>query len=129
MSSTTFRAAYAKHVLNKNLLQKYNAFCGKNETKLPSPESQNILDVVERPPDLESAVCVVGAGAAGLSTAILLTYLGFKNVWVLEATDRVGGRVYTHQFTSGDECRHNYYDVGAMRIPNIATQQRYFHRL
>jgi len=35
---------------------------------------------------------------------------------VLEADDRVGGRVYTYRFSNA---KHDCYDVGAMRFPDI----------
>ncbi|HEX7064114.1 MAG TPA: flavin monoamine oxidase family protein [Bacillales bacterium] len=58
-------------------------------------------------------IIVIGAGMAGLVTASLLKQAGHK-VSVLEARDRVGGRVHTLRapFTDG-----LYLDVGAMRIP------------
>ena len=40
-------------------------------------------------------VVVIGAGAAGLAAARALTDAG-RRVIVLEARDRIGGRVYTH---------------------------------
>ena len=49
---------------------------------------------------LESDVCVVGAGYAGLTAARRLTQ-GAKSVTVLEARDRVGGRVFTTRTTDG----------------------------
>jgi len=34
----------------------------------------------------------------------------------LGADDRMGGRIYTHWFSNA---KHDYYDVGAMRFPDI----------
>jgi oxygen-dependent protoporphyrinogen oxidase len=42
--------------------------------------------------DLDRRVCIVGAGAAGLSAAHFLRQRGYTRVQVLEASDRVGGK-------------------------------------
>ncbi|NUK07191.1 FAD-dependent oxidoreductase [Streptomyces lunaelactis] len=60
-------------------------------------------------------VCVIGAGLAGLAAAYELSLLGHE-VSVFEASDRTGGRVYTHRFMeAGQEVA--YGELGAMRIP------------
>ncbi|KAF5656476.1 l-amino acid oxidase [Fusarium heterosporum] len=70
-------------------------------------------------------VCIVGAGIAGLYIAMILDDLQIPNLEyeILEASDRVGGRVYTHRFS---EKKNDYYDIGAMRYPDIPTMQRTF---
>src|SRR5262245_23911776 len=45
-------------------------------------------------------VCVVGAGYAGLTAARRLTQAG-KSVVVLEARERIGGRIWTFQLPDG----------------------------
>jgi monoamine oxidase len=49
---------------------------------------------------LEADYCVVGAGYSGLAAARTLVRTG-KSVIVLEARDRVGGRVWTQHFADG----------------------------
>ncbi|MBH0175727.1 flavin monoamine oxidase family protein [Fictibacillus sp. 23RED33] len=59
-------------------------------------------------------ILIVGSGMTGLVAGSLLKHAG-HNVIILEADQRIGGRIYTvrQPFTSG-----NYMDFGAMRIPN-----------
>ncbi|HMB91298.1 MAG TPA: NAD(P)/FAD-dependent oxidoreductase, partial [Rhodothermales bacterium] len=56
-------------------------------------------------------ITILGAGMAGLAAAYELKNLG-HDVQVFEASDRVGGRVWTKRFDSGQ-----YHEFGAMRIP------------
>jgi monoamine oxidase len=52
------------------------------------------------PERVDADVCVVGAGYAGLTAARRLSQ-GGKTVAVLEARDRVGGRIWTHRLSDG----------------------------
>lgn len=47
------------------------------------------------------SIVIIGAGASGFATAVKLIENGFKNVVILEAEDRIGGRIYTTQFSNG----------------------------
>ncbi len=49
---------------------------------------------------LDADVCIIGAGYAGLTAARRLTHAG-KSVVVLEARDRVGGRIWTEPLPDG----------------------------
>uniref|UniRef100_A0A182Y2A2 Amine oxidase domain-containing protein n=1 Tax=Anopheles stephensi TaxID=30069 RepID=A0A182Y2A2_ANOST len=46
-------------------------------------------------------IIVIGAGAAGIATASRLYQRGLKNVTIVEASDRIGGRVYSVPFAGG----------------------------
>ncbi|KAL8791143.1 MAG: hypothetical protein Q9195_006040 [Heterodermia aff. obscurata] len=117
---TSLRAAYAKHTLHKHLLAKLNKASDQHHDVLPQAPSRPD-DANDNP--YTGRVCIIGAGAAGLYAAMMLKYLGATNVDILEANDRIGGRCYT-QALAGDSQYHNYYDVGAMRIPDVPWMQQ-----
>lgn len=52
-------------------------------------------------------IVIVGAGSAGIAAATRLLEQGFRNVLVLEAEDRIGGRIHTIPFAD------NVVDLGA----------------
>ncbi|SCV01164.1 LAME_0G14488g1_1 [Lachancea meyersii CBS 8951] len=56
----------------------------------------------------EKSVVIIGAGISGLKAASELYKLGYKSCVVLEARDRIGGRLYT---VPG--YKENKYDIGA----------------
>ena len=73
-------------------------------------------------------ICVIGAGVSGLYLAWMLTFLGLPYD-ILEASSRVGGRAFTYRFPggqSGESAAHDYYDVGAMRYPEIEALKPVF---
>lgn len=71
---------------------------------------------------LRKYVGIVGGGPAGLYSAMLLQQKGYL-VHIFEASNRVGGRIYTHRFN----CEKNqYFEAGAMRIPENEYQKPFF---
>ncbi|HYQ68140.1 NAD(P)/FAD-dependent oxidoreductase [Actinophytocola sp.] len=68
-------------------------------------------------------ITVLGAGAAGLVAAYELERRGHR-VEVIEASDRVGGRVYTHRFGAGK--RAPFAELGAMRVRTDHTRTLHY---
>ncbi|EXJ72280.1 uncharacterized protein A1O5_04784 [Cladophialophora psammophila CBS 110553] len=128
MTSRTvnLRAAYGKNVLHDVMLKKYQMSIPKAGPSLPrAPPSRDRAPAGGWSP---GPVCIIGAGSAGLATAIYIhdacVQAGVTppTIDIYEATERSGGRVYTYQFTdTANPATHNYYDIGAMRIPDIMT--------
>ncbi|OTA90512.1 hypothetical protein M434DRAFT_77860, partial [Hypoxylon sp. CO27-5] len=61
-------------------------------------------------------VAIVGAGMAGLMTYLVLTQAGLTNVSIIEASQRLGGRVHT-EYLSGGPFDYSYQEMGPMRFP------------
>ena len=70
----------------------------------------------KRPTRRSARVVVVGAGFAGLSAARALVKKGIRDVVVLEARDRVGGRTWTRRIGGVD------YDVGGQWLKPEPSQ-------
>jgi monoamine oxidase len=78
---------------------------------------QQMLEIIRNglaPSQSPKHIIIIGAGMAGLVAASLLKGTGHK-VTVLEANDRVGGRVHTIRAPFSDGL---YFNAGAMRIPD-----------
>lgn len=56
---------------------------------------------------MNKKIVIVGAGASGIAAATKLISNGFRNIVILEAENRIGGRVNT--IRAGD----NVLDMGA----------------
>ena len=67
-----------------------------------------------------SSVGIVGAGMAGLYAGLLLQQAGVSTQIFEANATRLGGRIYTHRFTSD---ANQYFEAGAMRLPNTPEQQ------
>ncbi|KAK2616445.1 hypothetical protein QQS21_000687 [Conoideocrella luteorostrata] len=72
------------------------------------------------PVDVKAAkgknIGIVGAGLSGLMTYLVLNQAGFTNVNMIEASNRLGGRVHTEYLTGGPD-DYSYQELGAMRLP------------
>ncbi|KZS88406.1 FAD/NAD(P)-binding domain-containing protein [Sistotremastrum niveocremeum HHB9708] len=80
------------------------------------------------PKPVKDKVGIIGAGIAGLYAAMILKSLGY-DYEILEASQRIGGRAYTYHFNlppPGCPENYDYYDIGAMRFPDIPWMQRVF---
>ncbi|MEH7074289.1 flavin monoamine oxidase family protein [Neobacillus drentensis] len=78
---------------------------------------QQMLEIIRNgltPSQTPKHIIIIGAGMAGLVAASLLKETGHK-VTVLEANDRVGGRVHTIRAPFSESL---YFNAGAMRIPD-----------
>lgn len=61
-------------------------------------------------------VAIVGAGMSGLMTYLVLSQAGLTNVRLIEASQRLGGRVHT-EYLSGGPFDYSYQEMGPMRFP------------
>ncbi|WP_231421754.1 flavin monoamine oxidase family protein [Pseudomonas sp. Leaf59] len=68
--------------------------------------------------DTHHKICIIGAGITGLTTARELHRCGFKNITLLEKSQRIGGR---HLTAFGKNNTRTYgrppFEMGAMRMP------------
>lgn len=135
-SSTSIRDQWAQYHVHQALRRTYNKSHDNShfglgrpleeDEELPEPPQLRLPDA--QLTDTSPRVCIVGAGAAGLFTALLFDYLnesvpGFNVQYdVFESGSAVGGRLYTYNFSG---VAHDYYDVGAMRFPDNPIMQRY----
>jgi NADPH-dependent 2,4-dienoyl-CoA reductase/sulfur reductase-like enzyme len=117
----SFTARYARQLIRENISRQLCALRESHDTEEPihppglggigtnraSEDEAHLGDSVP----LDVKFCIVGAGIAGLYIAMILKELGIS-FDLVEASDRAGGRLYTHRFS---EAPHDYYDVGAMR--------------
>lgn len=47
------------------------------------------------------SIIIIGSGISGFTAAVKLIESGFSEVIVLEAGDRIGGRIHTTEFADG----------------------------
>lgn len=120
---TFWRVKYAQKCTAEFQDKQTNPFVGRGPTQ--APPDRPPLATIQRPipliqryvsdfpddaPQSEKAddllVGIIGAGAAGLYTAMILDDLGIKYE-ILEGSNRAGGRIRTHRFSGTNQW--NYF--------------------
>ncbi|KDQ59033.1 hypothetical protein JAAARDRAFT_192592 [Jaapia argillacea MUCL 33604] len=105
----SIRDQYAQHIIKL-----HHAKLREGNRTLPTVRHR------EREVNAVVKVGIIGAGVAGLYSAMMLDYLsqyGFDYQIIEASSRRVGGRLYTYNFPGGGA--NDYYDIGAMRFPQI----------
>ncbi len=150
MRDLPYRDQYARWRVRKTLSKIYNSAPNDIPTVPGLPElpkkatPEDLPKLPEFQPEeklpAEMKVCIVGAGAAGLFTAMIFDYLRGKSqegvipdlnisydIYEAAGEERLGGRLYTYKFPDTDvypSGPHDYYDVGAMRFPENPIMER-----
>lgn len=78
-------------------------------------QSKN-LSAVDVDASKSKEIAIVGAGMSGLMTYLVLHQAGMTNVSIIEASQRLGGRVHT-AYLSGGPFDYSYQEMGPMRFP------------
>lgn len=128
------RASFVRHMVRHSIAKLINRLSDQSKAgKLTGPDGSVHVDPDHLPPrpdeksvafPSDAKVCIVGAGIAGLYSAMILDHLNIPYD-ILEAAPRPGGRILTHYFSTK---KHDYYDIGAMRFPNVPPMERYVGR-
>ena len=102
MSSATPNI-YAYH--SRFVLSQYHA----RHKNIPEAKLSDLEPLLDNPkPTVDLPVCIIGAGMAGLYTAMIFESLGIPyRIVDANTKKRVGGRVFTHHFEGGGP--YDYY--------------------
>ncbi|KAG8920638.1 hypothetical protein FRC03_004674 [Tulasnella sp. 419] len=104
-------AYYAQRIIEEHLaekLQQHGPIIPPTPPTSSSEATKNLL------PKNKNPVGIIGAGVGGLYTALMLQSLGIP-YQILEASSRVGGRLYTYPFPKGQS--YDYFvslDCGSL---------------
>ena len=139
MASSTSEVPDIYAYRDRQLLSRYN----EQHKDIPPYDLSKIKEVLRNPePSPTSPVCIIGAGMAGLYTAMIFESLGISYQIVdADTRARVGGRLFTYYFPNGNP--YDYYvcwisasftlcfdfctqDIGAMRFPDTPFMTRVF---
>ncbi|KAK3385602.1 flavin-containing amine oxidoreductase, partial [Podospora didyma] len=96
------------------------------ETLGPWFEGVKLLKNKEPSPvDVKAAkakeIAIVGAGMSGLMSYLVLSQAGLTNIKIIEAGQRLGGRVHTEYLSGKPLERQSYQEMGPMRFPTTYT--------
>ncbi|KAI9723444.1 MAG: hypothetical protein M1828_004174 [Chrysothrix sp. TS-e1954] len=134
----SWRARWASIAIRENL-----AAIQKEIDALPNKLDKNHLVPIKKTLHTDGTdinrplkVGIIGAGCAGLFTAMIFDHLKEEyhldvEYEILEAAseDRLGGRLFSYYFKEHEVKNpgpHDYFDVGAMRFPEIKIMDRTF---
>lgn len=56
--------------------------------------------------EISPKIVIIGAGPSGIAAASRLLQNGFNNITILEAEDRIGGRVYSVKIGKNFNCSY-----------------------
>jgi len=96
----------------RNIIQDYHtALKARLRLPLEAGQSDTFQDDSDDPDDQlrllpEKKIGILGAGIGGLYTALILDSLDIEYE-ILEASDRIGGRIFTYKFPGGG--KYDYY--------------------
>jgi phytoene dehydrogenase-like protein len=74
------------------------------------------VGIVEVAAAKSKEIVIIGGGMSGLMTYLVLKQAGFTKIKIIEATNRLGGRILTEYVTGPPEA-YSYQEMGAMRFP------------
>ncbi|KAG8999540.1 hypothetical protein FRB90_012053 [Tulasnella sp. 427] len=109
---------HGRCIMENHMLHKLD---NNNPIELPLPNTD--ADTFDSGYTGKKTVGILGGGVGGLYAAMMLESVGVPYE-VLEARDRVGGRLFTYKFKDSDT--YDYFDVGAMRFPRTDAMKRTF---
>ena len=109
LASTT---SQAMEEFSKRLVEK---LLDPNLTPTASFGSNQAVD--EPTTRVVDSVAIIGGGVAGLYAAMLLSGSYGFNVDVIEASDRIGGRLFTHRFNNNDGAQSDEWDYFVSLVP------------
>lgn len=93
------------------------------QLKIPLQKRLQQIDNADGANPIRKHIIVLGAGMAGLAAGYELIERGHR-VEILEGSNRVGGRVWTHYGRHG-----GHHEFGAMRIPKSHDYTRHYIKL